>query len=190
MITHTLHPITKYLILTAVFALPACDDQSALAPDHEPSVQEITFEQIALARGDTREEREAVETVREVTERYMDINNAIHDEFVLLHPCEERPGEGTVGAVYVKLSLLDGRVEIHRPEALIYEPAKRDRPAKLVGVEYAIPYTEWTEATPPTLLGHEFQREDEFGVWALHFWAYRFNPDGLFAEANSRVQCN
>ena len=61
--------------------------------------------------------------------------------------------------------------------------------APSVGVEFAIPYTLWTEPQPPQFLGAPFQPEDEFGVFALHAWVWRQNPNGLFTETNPRVSC-
>ncbi|MEP7348218.1 MAG: hypothetical protein ABI877_23330, partial [Gemmatimonadaceae bacterium] len=106
-----------------------------------------------------------------------------------LHPCENRPGEGPVGTVYVNLDrLVDGVIDPELPDALIYEPDGREH-LTLVGVEFAIPYPMWTDPNPPTFLGATFQPEDEFGVFALHAWVWRFNPEGLFAETNPRVTC-
>jgi hypothetical protein len=124
-----------------------------------------------------------------VTARYHNLNAALADGFVLLHPCEVRPGEGPVGAVYVQMDrLLDGRIDPELPDALIYEPGRNERQT-LVGVEFAIPYSQWTRDLPPTFLGATFQPEDEFGVWALHAWVWRHNPEGMFAESNPRVDC-
>jgi hypothetical protein len=130
-------------------------------------------------------------TLQGVTARYHNLDAAIADGFFLLHPCEERPGEGPVGVVYVHLGrLLDGGViNPELPEALIYEPSRNGRP-KLVGVEFAIHYGDWTGQEPPQYLGANFQPEDEFGVWALHVWVWRSNPEGLFAESNPRVSCS
>jgi hypothetical protein len=38
-------------------------------------------------------------------------------------------------------------------------------------------------------MGAEFQREDEFGVFGLHVWVWRNNPNGLFEEAHPRISC-
>jgi hypothetical protein len=57
---------------------------------------------------------------------------------------------------------------------------------RLVGVEFAILNT---GQPAPTLLGQTFQAEDEFGVYALHAWVWRRNPEGMFAESNPRVSC-
>ena len=134
--------------------------------------------------------RAIIETLRRTTARYRDLAAALDDGFVLLHECENRPGEGPVGTVYVHLDhLKDGIIDPELPDGLIYEPRRYKHP-KLVGVEFALPYTLWTEPQPPQLLGVPFQREDEFGVFALHAWVWRKNPNGLFAETNPRVSCD
>lgn len=131
----------------------------------------------------------AVATIRRATERYQDLNVALAEGFVFLHGCETRPDEGPVGMLYVHMDrLTDGVIDPATPDALIYAP-EGGRPT-LVGVELAIPYALWQEPSPPTFLGAPFQREDEFGVYGLHVWAWRDNPAGLFAESNPRVACD
>ncbi|MGH7460389.1 MAG: hypothetical protein ACREMA_05090 [Longimicrobiales bacterium] len=179
------------VIFAAVALLAACDEGGTVAPEPEPTITQPDIAAQA-ARIPALEAIKSIATLMAATARYHDLNAAIADGFVLLHPCEERPGEGPVGIVYVNMDrLLDGRIDPRTPDALIYEPAKRSntRP-QLVGVEFAVPYSLWTEPEPPTFLGANFQREDEFGVWALHAWVWRFNPEGLFAEANPRVSCS
>ena len=99
-----------------------------------------------------------------------------------------RPGEGAVGALYVHFDrLLDGEIRPELPDALVYEPARNgEGKPKLVAVEFAIPYALWSGDDPPNYLGADFQPEDEYGVFGLHIWVWRNNPDGLFAEANPR----
>jgi hypothetical protein len=163
------HSLGRSLAVVAVAALLAgCDDDDPVAPD--PTA-------------------EAVATIRQATERYHDVNAAIAEGFVLLHGCENRPDEGPVGTVYVHMGrLTDGVIDPATPEALIYEPGSGGS-LELVGVEFAMPYALWTEQEPPELLGATFQREDEFEVFGLHVWAWRDNPEGLFAESNPRVSC-
>lgn len=129
----------------------------------------------------------AIATLQRVTARYHDLSVAQADTFQLLHPCENRPGEGPVGIVYVNFErLLDGVVDPSSPDALIYEPGTNGRAPALVGVEFAVLNT---GQAPPQFLGATFQPEDEFGVYALHAWVWRNNPEGLFAETNPRVSC-
>lgn len=166
-------------LLAAVVALAACADEPA-----GPQAQPATTAQFATQS--TRAD-EAIATLQRVTARYHNLDAAIADNFVLLHPCENRPGEGPVGIVYVNFDrLLDGVIDPQSPDALIYEPSAHGKP-KLVGAEFAIPYAMAPQA--PTFLGATFQPEDEFGVWALHAWIWRANPEGMFAETNPRVSC-
>jgi hypothetical protein len=167
------------VIIAAAGIVAACADDTTLAPASGTPAQ---------VRGTTVDA--AIATLRRVTARYQDLNVAIADGFVLLHPCEERPDEGPVGTVYVHMDrLLDGVIDPESPDALIYEPKKHGR-HKLVGVEFAMPYALWNEPTPPQFLGETFQPEDEFGVYALHIWIWRNNPEGLFAESNPHVTCD
>jgi hypothetical protein len=138
-------------------------------------------------RGDPDAAR-ALAALRRATARYHNLTAATDDGFVFLHGCESRSEEGPVGMLYVHPGRLDGVIDPNEPEALIYEPAENGR-ARLVGAELAVPYVAWDNAQPPQFLGATFQREDEFGVWGLHIWLWRSNPEGLFAESNPRVSC-
>jgi hypothetical protein len=168
----------------ALFA--ACADQpQPLAPD----TQYPFPAQVAAAPG-VAQESAIFATIRRVTARYHDLDAAIADGFVFLHECENRPGEGPVGMVYIHLDrLLDGVIDPALPDGLVYEPS-RNGEAKLVAAEFAMPYALWTSPTPPTFLGAEFQREDEFGVYGLHVWVWRHNPHGMFGESNPNVTCD
>jgi hypothetical protein len=167
----------------AAAVLTACTDKAPLGP-YQGAANEIH-----LAALPGTEAGDALATLQRVTARYHRLSAAQEDGFVLLHPCEARGNEGPVGTVYVQMGrLLDGVIDPELPDALIYEPRKDDEP-RLVGVEFAIPYPLWNQQEPPTFLGATFQREDEFGVFALHAWVWRNNPAGLFAETNPSVSC-
>ena len=170
------------LVGTSAVWFAACADEVPLAPPRQgPSTAQPTTLPGTETDG-------LIATLQRVTARYHNIEAARGDEFVLLHPCEARGDEGPVGTVYVNMErLLDGVIDPEMPDALIYEP-HRDG-LKLVGVEFAIPTAMWSGQTPPQFLGATFQSEDEFGVFALHAWVWRSNPEGLFAETNPRVSC-
>ena len=181
MTTSTSRPRVRLATLVAVATLvAACAAEAPVAP-----------EMPALRAANTRADAEgarALAALRRATARYHDLKAATDDGFVFLHGCESRPDEGPVGAVYVHPGRLDGVIDPTMPEALIYEPGENGS-ARLVGVELAVPYVAWTNAQPPEFLGAAFQPEDEFGVWGLHIWLWRQNPEGLFAESNPRVSC-
>ena len=52
-----------------------------------------------------------------------------------------------------------------------------------------VPFGQWKGEAGPTLLGVPFGRNEALGVWALHIWAWRPNPSGMFAMWNPRVSC-
>jgi hypothetical protein len=178
------HSLRQSLIIVAAAALfAACSNDAPLAPNRQVVIP------AQLGAVPSRETDGVIGTLHRVTARYHDLDVAIADGFVFLHPCENRPGEGPVGIVYVHLGhLMDGVINPELPDALIYEPGRNDRP-KLVGVEFAVPYPLWTAQAPPQFLGATFQSEDEFGVFGLHVWVWRDNPNGLFAESNPKVSC-
>lgn len=43
---------------------------------------------------------------------------------------------------------------------------------------------------PPVLFGQRFVPNDVFGLWTLHVWTHRTNPNDLFAQWNPRVHCS
>ncbi|MBC7894479.1 MAG: hypothetical protein H7066_03645, partial [Cytophagaceae bacterium] len=174
------HLLKHALTLATAAALVACTDSAPFSPNRTPDASLASHPTTAAAPG-------PLAILERATVRYKNLDNAIADGFLLLHDCEVRPGEGPVGTVYYHPTrLLDGLVDPASPDALIYEPNIEGRP-KLVGIEFAVPYQ--LAPTPPTFLGNTFQPEDEFGVFALHVWIWRKNPDGMFAESNPRVSC-
>jgi hypothetical protein len=173
----------RLLLIGAAALLAACVDDAPLAPARD-AAPEAQFTVDAI-EGDP-----AIDALRRATDRYHNLKTALAEDFVLLHECEERPGEGPVGTVYVNIArLLDGVIDPNLPDALIYQPVPGGS-ERLVGVEFAVPYALWPSTTPPQFLGATFQREDEFGVFALHAWVWLKNPEGMFAEANPKVSCN
>ena len=183
------YSVGRLLTLGAAAALfAACADQPTVAPKLAAANTAQLDRSNDNEHDRDRDIQRAVETLRRVTARYHNIEVAKKDDFVLLHDCETRLDNEPVGTVYVNMSrLTDGVINLEKPDALIYEPGPKG--LTLVGVEFAIPFQLWTKSEPPKFLGATFQREDEFGVFALHAWVWRSNPNGLFAEINPRVTC-
>jgi hypothetical protein len=181
MSTHLSSRVARSLALAAVAALvTACAEDAPLAP-----APQVALSPRAASAG-AADVGKALAAMRRATSRYHDVNAAIADGFFELHPCESLPGKGPVGTLYVHMDRLnDGLIQPWAPDALLYEPSASGRPT-LVGVEFAV--FDVGQA-PPQLLGATFQRETEFGVFALHAWVWRHNPEGMFAETNPRVSC-
>ena len=96
--------------------------------------------------------------------------------------------QGGMGYHYGRVDLIDGRPDLMHPEVLIYEP-QRDGSMLLVGMEYLVPIDAWSSSEPPRLVDQDFSRSDALGVYALHIYLWKNNPDGMFAPWNPEISC-
>jgi hypothetical protein len=111
--------------------------------------------------------------------------------FLFMNMCmvDESPDRaGGMGYHYVNTELLDGKVEVDKPEALLYEPESNGK-LRLVAVEYVIPKDAWHADTLPRLFGQQLKL-NSFDLYALHVWAWENNPSGIYASWNPRVNCD
>lgn len=140
-------------------------------------------------RPSTDEYAEVVEEVRIANARFRQIESAIYEGWRDQYPegCAVS-AEGGQAFHFLNPSLVDASIDVLRPELFMYEP-QADGSMELVGADYIIPFDQWHSDEPPTLLGHRFARNEPLGVWAIHLWAWRANPEGLFAPWNPEVGC-
>ena len=121
--------------------------------------------------------------VRAATARYHSLTQADMAGYKSFLGCFDS-ADGGMGQHYVDQSIIDdGVVDPLRPEALVYEVDGSK--LKLVGVE-------WVEVgaaseTALALFGEALHYNPDLGVWALHAWIWRDNPDGMFADFNPDV---
>ena len=127
--------------------------------------------------------RQELAQARAATARYHDIAQAIADGYVNIDVFV--PGQGFH---YLNPSLLDGAFEPDKPELLVYAATPQEDRLRLVAVEYAVPVS-LSAAAPEGFSGEAdvWDRNEEFGLWTLHTWAWLKNPNGMFAEVNPRV---
>ena len=137
-----------------------------------------------------------VKVVRRATESFKDVEEAMAAGYGLFHGCVSGPQEGAMGIHFVNGGLVgDAALYPTRPEALIYE-AKNGQ-LRLVGVEYVVIADAWNaaNATPPVLMGQLFHYNgspNRYGIpafYELHVWAWKNNPNGMFADWNPWVSC-
>jgi hypothetical protein len=136
------------------------------------------------------------ETVRQATAQFKDVHKAEAAGYALLHGCVSGPQEGAMGIHFANGGLAgDNALDALHPEALLYEP--KDGNLQLVGVEYVAIAEGWNAShqTPPVLMGQLFNyvgAPNRYGLpafYELHVWAWKGNPDGMFADWNPRVSC-
>lgn len=103
--------------------------------------------------------------------------------------------QGAQGIHYARQALIDDpRVDALTPELVQYEQ-RADGSLRLIGVEYLVFQKAWHDAgnkAAPALLGQEFVLNTVLQpqpFYALHVWAWQYNPKGLFANWNPLVTC-
>jgi hypothetical protein len=90
---------------------------------------------------------------------------------------------------------IDGALDATRPEALLYE--EKNSQMRLVAVEYVVIAEAWHAANeaPPVLMGqlvNHVGAPNRYGIpafYELHVWAWKHNPNGVFADWNPSVSC-
>jgi len=120
------------------------------------------------------------------TNAYTDFSRAQADGYTeRLTDCMA-DSSGGMGYHYGKVANIDGNARLLEPEILMYEP-QPDGSLKFVGIEFVVPLS--AAATPPSLFGIPFHRNEAFQLWVLHVWLYRENPSGMFTDWNPTVSC-
>jgi hypothetical protein len=141
-----------------------------------------------------------VDKVRDATNQFKDINAAIAQGWVQGTPCVSGPNSGAMGVHFVLPARISaGVLSADQPEALIYEPVANGA-FRLVGVEFIVLDSIWQSqhpaGGPPALEGNLLNlvtAPNRYGLpafWEIHVWAWEDNPNGSFADWNSRVSCN
>ena len=102
--------------------------------------------------------------------------------------CFQDAARGGMGVHYINQSLMDARVDITKPEALVYELDAMGHITGLVAHEYIVPVDAWKSAAPPKLFGVNFHRHPTLPLWVLHTWLWKDNPTGVFEDWNPAVR--
>lgn len=128
--------------------------------------------------------------LRAATKPYRVLDSAVVAGYAPKVPaCLVHEHHGAMGYHHNNPGLADAKVEIERPEILLYERMPNGE-YKLNGVEYIVPYRAWPrDSVPPTLMGMKMKREDNLKIWYMHAWAWSENADGMFSDFNPSVKC-
>ncbi|MDX6326281.1 MAG: hypothetical protein QOK15_2635 [Nocardioidaceae bacterium] len=113
--------------------------------------------------------------------------------------CIAMKGMGAMGVHYANGSLLDQKIQLRHPEALVYRFTKNGY-LRLAALEYIVLRKDWRQAhgqtaARPELFGHRFNvapAGNRFGLpayYSLHAWVWYHNPAGQFMMFNPRVHC-
>ncbi len=138
----------------------------------------------------SREVADGYTRVRAATAAYRVLDSAVAKGYAASVPqCFADATHGAMGYHHLNRTYVDNRVEIEKPEILLYE-RKADGSYDLNGVEYIIPYRVWPkDSVPPKLLGRDMIRSEPLQLWYTHMWVWTPNKAGLFADWNPAVSC-
>ena len=118
------------------------------------------------------------------TAKYHSVAIAERDGFSDLGLCVDQMGEHWVNLDSADGDTTpdvfqDGVLDRRHPEALVY--AHRGGRLQLVAVE-------WVSTEPGTVPGiGELHLNESLGVWVLHAWVWKHNPNGVLSDTNPRV---
>jgi hypothetical protein len=176
---HLLLGLAALVLALACAQAPATETVAAGAPAGSARAED---------RDTTLEQQ--VARIRAATEAFKSLDEAVAAGYArdVAH-CMAKPPEGGMGYHHQNRSLLDDRIELERPEILVYERLP-DGDYRLNGVEYIVPFSVWPrDREPPTVMGRDLKPAPSLGLWYLHVWVWLENPSGLFADWNPRVRC-
>ena len=128
--------------------------------------------------------------LRAATAAFRSRDAALAAGYAVRNPaCISHPTIGAMGYHLEDDALKDDRIEVDRPEVLVY----RRTPAgeyELTGVEYMVPFSAHPPtAPPPTVMGQALKPFAPGKFWYRHVWAWLDNPAGAFEDWNPRVSC-
>jgi|SoiMethySBSTD1v2_1073268.scaffolds.fasta_scaffold1101689_2 hypothetical protein len=154
----------------------------------------------------TPQESELVQAVRTATEKYKNVRSVEGpgDGYELKFGCVSGGDFGAMGMHFVNFGLVDGEVDVTKPEIILFEPTPNGG-IRITGADFLTPVAAWdaahavppeTHAAPPELGGqlfHLFDSPNRFGLdpfYTLHVWAWKDNPNGTFGNWNPDVSCD
>jgi len=186
---------TRAFTASAMVALTGLLAACAPSPESTPTAVDVVAAHASHAsvpNGDlTTEQRQAIAQLRNATVKFHDFayaTSANGGGYTDQYPAGcAASATGAQGVHYLNPSLVDDKVELLKPELLMYEPGPNGQ-MNLVGVDYVVPLN--LANTAPTLLGVNLSPLGApLNVWAVHIWAWRPNPLGAFAQWNPKVSC-
>lgn len=178
-----MHRGNRTLLVWSALATAACSTAASYGAGQalqEPSAASV---QAAAVERD-------IARVRQATEAFRSLDAAASAGYARsVAQCIAHAEHGAMGYHHTSESLLDDRLEVERPEILVYE-RKADGEYVLNGVEYIVPYSRRSrDAAPPEIMGQKLKQADGLQVWYLHVWIWKENSAGMFADWHHAVAC-
>ncbi len=185
----SVQPILYIIIVFATLLFTACKKDAA--------TEQINEEQSKSARANNGNQEfinSAVPAqtiaelfqVRAATAEYMDTTAAKANGYI-----NTGINLPNMGLHFAKFELVgDGKFDLTKPEFLVYNK-NANGDFRLVAVEYGVPIDFQHTDIPPTGFTGDADEWDfntlGLGLWTLHAWVWKTNPDGVFKMMNPIV---
>ncbi len=117
---------------------------------------------------------QAVQDLRQATAEFRDVENALAGGRIDLDLCFDQMGEHYADPA----TFSDGVLDPMAPEALVYQHR---------GNGLVLGAVEWVSTTPGEVRGVPLHLNEALGVYVLHAWVWKPNPDGLLTDFNRTV---
>ncbi|HET6767098.1 MAG TPA: hypothetical protein VFH08_06860 [Chitinophagaceae bacterium] len=184
-------PVFYLIFLLGTFLFIACKKSSV----HEPVGEEqaVTNKGVnAHPEGLKKHDEVELQTffelqqVRAATAKYHDINNAFKDGYGT-DPVVVMP---QMGYHFLRMQSVSPVFDLRKPAFLVYNK-KTDGSFELLAVEYGIPMSSLPlHVAPEGFTGNADEWDENTlnsGLWTLHAWVWKNNPDGVFNMTNPTV---
>jgi hypothetical protein len=169
-------------LVVAALVLAACQATDlSTSPPADPA---LAGHHAALSKKKSPQSLPVVELARarSATARYHNVQKAYDDGYVDINVVLPN-----MGRHLMKPGLVNATFNVSEPELLVYSEGPGNK-LKLVAVEYAVPLDQSVNAPAGfTGDGDEWTPNTTFGLWLLHAWVWKDNPDGVFNPTNSQV---
>ena len=183
--------------MAGALVLMAASPSRALAQDGH--AHPITVAPRELTPEQKTQDGALVQLVREVTDRFHNVNIAKAEGYALNFGCVSGGDVGAMGMHFINGPLVgDGDIDPRRPEIILYEPGPNGT-VQLTGADYLVLADAWNAKHPdgpPAMMGqlfHLFDAPNRFGLpafYTLHGWAWKDNPNGTFVNWHPKVSCD
>jgi hypothetical protein len=185
----TVSPILSLLVLVCTILFSGCKQEKATEPAAgvQSKAKPINTDQELLTYYNGLDFQTLLELqrARSATAKYRDINNAFRDNYQDIGLVIQN-----MGYHFMKAANVDSVFDLTRPELLVYSK-NEDGSFELGAVEYAVPIDPQSPNTPPNGFTGTADQWDfntlNTGLWTLHAWVWKNNPDGVFNMMNPLV---
>ena len=172
--------------LIIAFAWMATGCQKSISDEQQPQLTSNAAagnngNVIPMYTGLSPQTKAELQQARAATTRYRDINNALSDGYEDISVVVPQMGHHYMNMDYLQ----DGKFDPTKPEILVYNK-NEDETFDLVAVEYALDIN-LPRPEGFTGDGDVWDENTGFGLWLLHAWVWRYNPNGVFNPLNPDV---